>query len=182
MDGRTDGTHAETQYVELFVDETDAVPDSNDYEGVHLMTETVKRDNDRLNLAALGETDTGPVRITGGYILRIGDVDPGDTVLVTDQDTKRIRLFYPDATKVLSVQVEYIESYLNEFENRLADGRNWRRYADDISFADYLITTEFGKNVDGYRSDFYVSKNRLGKLRAGPVSVLCPTVPCLGDF
>ncbi|MBA3899161.1 MAG: CotH kinase family protein [Bacteroidetes bacterium] len=52
-----------TKYVELFID--------NDYRGVYLLVESIKRDKARINIAKLGPGVTDGLELTGGYIVRI---------------------------------------------------------------------------------------------------------------
>ena len=48
------------------------------YQGVYILSETVKRDSNRLSIANLKETDIEGTELTGGYILRIDAHDSDD--------------------------------------------------------------------------------------------------------
>ena len=50
------------RYVELIID--------NDYRGLYILCEKIKRDDDRVDIAKLDEDDIYGDSLTGGYILR----------------------------------------------------------------------------------------------------------------
>lgn len=72
---RSMGNYASrSQFVELAV--------NGDFVGTYILMEKLKRDNDRIDIAKLEESDSDAESITGGYILKIdktsgGDVAPG---------------------------------------------------------------------------------------------------------
>ncbi|MCH2224334.1 MAG: CotH kinase family protein [Crocinitomicaceae bacterium] len=159
---------------------------NDQYIGVYLLTEKIKRDNDRLDIAKLDSLDIAGDDLTGGYILKIdkttGDggvgwvspyAPPGDP-------TNQINFLhhYPDDDEILPVQSQYIEDYVTDFENALNGAgfsdpiTGYAAYMDLASFADFFIFNELSKNVDGYRisSYFYKDKDsKGGKLKAGPL-------------
>ena len=51
------------RYVELIID--------NDYRGLYILCEKIKRDDDRVDIAKLDEDDIYGDSLTGGYILRL---------------------------------------------------------------------------------------------------------------
>ncbi len=48
------------------------------YQGVYVLTETIKRDSNRLSIANLNADDVDGIELTGGYILRIDAYDADD--------------------------------------------------------------------------------------------------------
>ncbi len=68
---RSMGNYASrSQFVELSV--------NGDFVGTYVFMEKLKRDNDRIDIARLDETDTDAESITGGYILKIDKTSGGD--------------------------------------------------------------------------------------------------------
>ena len=51
------------RFVELILD--------GEYQGIYILTENIKRDDDRVDIAKLDEDDIAGDSLTGGYILRI---------------------------------------------------------------------------------------------------------------
>lgn len=163
-----------TRFCELVLDNT--------YQGVYILTEEIRRDKDRVDIAKLKPEDTSGVALTGGYVMRIDwNRSPGWNSQFAQPNSPNVYTYfqhtYPDWDELQPVQQDYIRSYVDSFEVALksADFQDpdtgWRRFANEQTFVDYLILNELSKNVDGYRLSTYFYKNRDdqgGKLNMGP--------------
>lgn len=166
---------ARCRYVEVVVD--------NDYKGIYVFMEKIKRDSARVNIPKLGRNENSGDALTGGYIVSI---DKGANAWYSgllpspNVNGQRIRYnyVYPRIDSITLPQRNYIKSYVDSFEKAIAGAQHqdpqvgWRRFADETSFIDYLIVNELARNVDGYRISTYLHKDkqsRGGKLQAGPV-------------
>ena len=166
---------ARCRYVELVVDD--------DYKGIYVFMEKIKRDSSRVNIAKLGPNENNGDALTGGYIVSIdkganawySSVPPMQS---TNGQRIRYSYVYPKIDSITLPQRNYIKSYVDSFEQALGSANyqnpqwGWRRHADEASFIDYFIVNELAKNVDGYRISTYLYKDkqtRGGKLFAGPV-------------
>lgn len=155
------------------------------YVGVYLLTEKIKRDGDRVDIAKLSPTDTLGDDVTGGYILKV-DWSQGFNLAnwvsdyappgAADGQIIRILMDHPDEPHPL--QTAYIEAYVDSFEHALAGpdfsdaASGFRHFLDERSTIDYFLLSEFARNVDGYRQStfFYKDKDSNGgKLTFGPV-------------
>lgn len=166
---------ARCRYVELVVD--------NDYKGIYVFMEKIKRDSSRVNIAKLGRNENSGDALTGGYIISIDKGANGwQSSVPPMQSTSGQRIqynhVYPQIDSITIPQRNYIKAYVDSFEQALGSVGfqnqqwGWRRFADESSFIDYLIVNELAKNIDGYRLSTYLYKNkqsRGGKLFAGPV-------------
>jgi hypothetical protein len=146
-----------------------------DYEGVYVLMEKIKRGKDRLDIAKLTRSDNAEPKITGGYIFKRDRVNsPTDRPFLT---RKLIELMVeePKGRDITAEQESYLTNYVNEFERALFSDdfrdpeRGYRKYIDVRSFIDYHWIVEVSKNVDGYWFSVFFHKDRNGKLRAGPV-------------
>jgi subtilisin-like proprotein convertase family protein len=163
-----------TRFCELVLDNT--------YQGIYILTEDIRRDSSRVNIARLRDDDTTGVDLTGGYILRIDwNRTPGwNSQFSQPNSPDKYTYFqhvYPDWDELHPAQQYYIRSYTDSFEVALAGPdfqspeTGWRKYGEEKTFMDYLILNELSKNVDGYRLSTYFHKNRDdrgGKLQMGP--------------
>ncbi|MEM8891604.1 MAG: CotH kinase family protein [Bacteroidota bacterium] len=166
---------ANWRYVELIL--------NGEYRGLYILTERIKRDKDRVDIAKLTEADLSGDALTGGYILRIDWLDEVQGFESQYKSQGEVPMFfqwyYPRADRIQPEQADYIESWMANFENALfaENYRNARgeRYSDLInltSFADFLLINEFSKNSDGYKLSSYIHKDRDsrgGLLVAGPI-------------
>jgi hypothetical protein len=173
--------HYATRYkfVEVMINE--------DYKGIYLFSEKIKRNANRVDVAKLkGDQNTGDP-LTGGYIFKIdkttgsgGDGWTSDFPPAAHSSGQTIffQYEYPKSENITNEQKQYIRNYVNDFETALAgpDFANpengFRKYIIEDTFIDYFLVNEVSKNVDGYRLSTFLHKQREsigGKLRIGPV-------------
>src|SRR4030042_1141684 len=154
---------------------------NDDYRGIYMLTEKVKRDKNRLDIATLNADELSGDDLTGGYIIRIDRPDeywispyrsPG-----ANKDIL-ISYYYPKGTTMPEVQKDYIKSYVTQFENALYGASfqdpvtGYLPYVDLSSFVDYFILQEVSKNIDAYRLSTFMHKDKDGnggKLAMGPL-------------
>ncbi|MDK2908884.1 MAG: hypothetical protein PWR20_451 [Bacteroidales bacterium] len=160
---------------------------NNRYKGVYILSEKIKRDKNRVNIAKMSTSYNSGDNLTGGYIVKIdkmtgsgGDGWTSNFPPPAHPNGQYIyfQYEYPKAEDITPVQKAYIQNYVDAFEMVL-EGSNfqnpeagWRKYAVENTFIDYFIENEFSKNVDGYRLSTFLHKerdSRGGKLRMGPI-------------
>jgi hypothetical protein len=164
------------RFVELFI--------NDDYRGVYVLMEKIKRDKNRINISKLLDTDISGDELTGGYIVKIDRLDnPPAEGWFSPYDFNTypgvgMVYVYPKPENILPIQKNYIQSYITDFENVInsedfADPhQGYSKYIDVNSFVDLLVMNELNHNVDAYRIStfFYKDKNsKGGKLFAGPL-------------
>lgn len=176
---RTMGWYAPRgQHVELVV--------NGEYQGVYILMEKIKRDNDRVDIAKMQPTDIAGDELSGGYIVKI-DKNTGNggggwtSNFAPDTNVNGQTIYYqfeyPSDVDIMPQQAAYIESFVDSFETALA-GPNFTdtavgypHYIDVNSFVDYFLLNEISRNVDGYRLSTYLYKQKDsdgGKLVIGP--------------
>jgi len=162
------------KYVELVL--------NNEYQGIYLLTEKIKRDSSRVNISKLLPTDNSGVELTGGYIFSL-DKEPNGWLSnypvpgAINQSRRQFSYVYPKLLDITPQQKTFIKQTVDDFENALA-GPNFqdpsfgvRKHADLSSFIDFLIINEISRNVDGYRLSTYFHKNKNlydSRIKAGP--------------
>jgi len=159
---------------------------NNEYHGVYVLLEKVKRDNDRVDITRMTTADTSADSLTGGYIVKIdkmaGEVNDGWYSLFKPNSGTSQRIFYqyhyPKARVITDEQKQYIKDFIREFEMLMFSihyddpDSGYVKKIDVASFVDYFIVNELSKNVDGFRLSAYMHKDRdskNGKLIMGPV-------------
>jgi len=163
---------------------------NDDFRGIYILSEAIKRDPHRVDIAKLKKRDVSGRDVTGGYILRIDTYNEDDATfpskvpgigegIMTSQITWSC--IYPKKKKIQPEQMNYIEQFVDSMEltiqsEHFADPqRGYARYIDVPSFVDYFIHTELSLNADGYKRSAYFYKEKQnadgtgGKLVAGPV-------------
>jgi hypothetical protein len=167
-----------TRFIELVL--------NDDYQGLYVLTEKIKRDKNRVDIARITAEDTSGIEVTGGYLMRVDKttyMDPSEywTSPVTPPVAGYSNITYqfhdPEYDELNHKQRLYMWSYLLQFETALASPeftdpeKGYRSYLDIPSFIDLMILNEFVKDVDGFRLSHYFYKQKDsngGKLVNGP--------------
>lgn len=159
------------RYVELFLNQQ--------YEGIYVLMEKIKRDSSRVDIAKLKAEDLEGEELTGGYIVKI-DKKTGSSgegwvsEFFNLNNTKTFYQYeYPKFDEIQDNQKNYIKKYISDFEFAVfnyADnnGNSYLKYINRQSFFDFIIINEISRNVDGYRLSTYLFKEKNGPLHAGP--------------
>ena len=163
---------------------------NNQYMGVYVFMEKLKRDKNRIAIKKLENDDLDSINISGGYIIKIDKSDDENGEQVYNDFNAFISNYkpnyatyqsiwfnyeYPKPKDIHNEQKQYINSYFDNFEKALS-GINfkdslsgYRKYVDVGSFIDFFILNELSNNLDGYRLSTYLHKNRNEKLKIGPI-------------
>jgi hypothetical protein len=167
-----------TRFVEVVV--------NDDYQGIYILTEKIKRDKNRVDMAKLLPTDISGDELTGGYMMRIDKVTAvPDTQYwqspvmppYAGYEQVTYQYFDPKFSELNEIQRNYMKDYLFDFESALISGNfkdpdeGYRAYLDIPSFVDMMILNEFTKDVDAFRLSHYFYKQKDsngGKLVTGP--------------
>ena len=167
-----------TRFVELVL--------NDEYYGVYVLMEKIKRDKNRVDIAALDPEDVTGDALTGGYILRVDKIDGNDYPAWTTSLTPRLpgeniisfQYSDPEGDELVDAQRDYIRNFINQFESSLMSGTftnastGFKKYIDMPSFIDFMLVNEIGKNIDGYIFSTYMFKDKDskgGKLHMGPL-------------
>ncbi|MEO8231360.1 MAG: CotH kinase family protein, partial [Ignavibacteriota bacterium] len=160
---------------------------NNEYVGVYVLLEKVKRDANRISIKKLESSDISGDALTGGYIIKIDKTDGENndgwysTYLPYPQAPFSIfyQYHYPKPDDIVQQQKDYIQNKIFQFETMMAFASNisdsltgYPKYIDTDSFVDFFLVNEIAKNVDAYRLSTYLYKDRDSrntKIFAGPV-------------
>jgi hypothetical protein len=148
---------------------------NGEYVGLYQLAETVRIEENRVNIDEMSPSDTDPTAITGGYLLeqdvrREENQEFGfESILGQDIVLKDPE---PDAKdgiseQDLAPQLAYIRDYVNNFEASLPSG--YAQYIDTRSFIDWYLVQELVRNVDSNYASNFMYKPRSEKLFAGPL-------------
>ncbi len=158
------------KYIEVIV--------NDDYKGVYILTEKIKRDSDRVNLKKIADFDNTAPEVTGGYIVKADKINGDDEVAWTMPNSggweTNFLHHYPKTEDITGQQADYIENIFydlatqtNPANTSISDG--YPSIIDIPSFVDYMIMAEFASNPDAYQFSTFFHKDRASKLRAGPI-------------
>ena len=170
---RGDAGGMRTRFVEVFFNQHGGSVTADDYLGVYVLVEKIKRGKDRVDIQNLPTLATDAATITGGYIFKHDKPGIGNSTWSTA--TYGIGFQGDDPEALNSTQLNYINSYLNTFESVLASqnfantSTGYPAYIEPDTFIDNQWWVEICKQIDGYRLSAYFAKDRAGKIRALPI-------------
>ncbi len=156
---------------------------NDQYQGVYVLMEKIKRDKHRVSIAELKPEDITGVELTGGYIVRMDKSDSGYVSFktgITFPNHSQVTLQYydPAGSELHALQKAWFKQFITDFETSMVKstfnqpGIGFREYIDAGSFVDFLLTGELALEVDKYKFSTYFFKEKEtdgGKLHAGPL-------------
>ena len=128
-----------TQYVEVFMNRNRGTVTLNDYRGVYVLMEKIKRGKERVDIERLGDRTVDPKLITGGYIFK---KDKGPYSRAWSTSIERVPLDMHEPERPNSAQFLYLRNYVNEMEAALHGDsfddpdEGYQAYIDRLSFID----------------------------------------------
>lgn len=169
---------AKTKYCEVVI--------NGSYMGVFVLSETIKRGNNRVAVAKLTADENTGLDLTGGYIIKNDYWNAAEGWQLSNSPIDHpglvvgLAYHYPKANTISAPQKAYIASFITTFENALYSSNftsptlGYAKYMDEASFIDYFIMNELTRNNDGFKKSAYFYKDKDGttsasKLFAGPV-------------
>jgi hypothetical protein len=156
---------------------------NDDYQGVYVFGEKIKRDGGRVDIATLGPDENEGDDVTGGYILELNYWNNNNSWELSysppDHPDYDIHLVYryPKPDVISEPQKDYLVTFVDSMETALYSENfedpqeGYRKYMDIESFIDYFLLNELSRNNDGFKKSRYFHKDKYsngGKFKAGP--------------
>jgi CotH kinase protein/Secretion system C-terminal sorting domain len=156
---------------------------NDQYNGIYLIGEKIKRDKNRVNIAKLNPDENTGDDLTGGYIFANDYYTSTDSWLSNYRPLNKPEgnvyfVYYdPKPDELTTVQKEYLKDYVDSFEKILYSSgytyrsSGYRAYLDVNSFVDYFLLGELTRNVDAYKKSRFYYKDKDsngGKIHSGP--------------
>jgi hypothetical protein len=144
---------------------------NGEYIGLYALSEKIKRDGDRVDIAKLKDDENAFPQITGGYLMQTDRPSEDEPNAWYANGAGYIHE-KPNSADITTAQSAYIETIFRDLDEnaRNADITNGYPAIIDVpSFVDYMLIAEIASNADAYALSTYYHKDRGGKLRAGPV-------------
>ncbi|WP_442482900.1 CotH kinase family protein [Aeoliella sp. SH292] len=156
---------------------------AEDYMGVYVLMENIKRDSNRVDMAELTPSQNTEPDITGGYIFSIDGIDgetPAGSYWKTDRNSPTFPGSWlvnedPDYPVMTEAQVAYLRNYVQDFEDALYGPNSkdpllgYQAYFDVDASIDHHLIRILSKEPDSLRLSTYLTKDRDGKIAYGPL-------------
>ncbi|MGL4608954.1 MAG: CotH kinase family protein [Trueperaceae bacterium] len=149
---------------------------NEDYQGVYVLLERIKRDKNRVDISKVSEN------LTGGYLLEFqcGVAPDPDEVFFqvprTAGDGSCVYIIqYPSDEELTAERKSYITDYVTQFAETLYGpnfqdpSTGFRSFTDELTFIDYMLISDIFKNPDAFNRSTYFYKDKEDVLKPGPL-------------
>ncbi len=166
-----------TRFVEMFVVRNAGRVREAHYAGLYVLEEKIKIGKHRVNIDRLDASDTKPPQVTGGYVLKVDRLGPGESGLFSSGERGIVYVEPREQTISLpqrAAQRNYLAQFFDDFENALgSEGwkdptRGYRAYLDVDAAIDFHVLEVLSGNVDALVLSTFFYKPRNGKITFGP--------------
>jgi len=156
---------------------------NNEYQGIYLFGEKIKRDDGRLNISKLEPFENTGDDLTGGYIFKNDYYTASDSwksnFSPANKPGAQVYFVYyePEPDEITAQQKNYLQAFINSLEKTIYSGNyknktsGYSAYLDVGSFADHFIIGEVTRNIDAYKKSRFFYKDADSKdplLHSGP--------------
>jgi hypothetical protein len=144
---------------------------NGEFQGNYMITDQIEVSPDRVNI------EEKSYAIDTGYLVELDyKVYDWDANAVEGYDFFKVWGFpysikspQPDDKYLSAQHIDFIQDYLAVVYNTLNNQRDYSALIDEASFVDWFLVSEVFKNVDSGHSSVFLTKDRGGKLKMGPV-------------
>lgn len=143
--------------------------------GNYYLCEQIKIDENRVDINEMEDTDIDGDAITGGYLMELDVYFDEVNKFKSSVRNLPYMIKEPDEDVLNAAQLNYIQNYINTLETALYDDSRfasgeYKNYLDVESFIKWWVVHELTHNKEPlHPKSSYMFKDKLGKLKAGPV-------------
>lgn len=148
---------------------------NGDYIGLYFLTETIRIDENRVNIHEQQDQETNPELVTGGWLVEVDNYHDDCQITIPENERCNLTLRFHSPEDLSDIQLQWLT---DEFKNMNASiysadktSEDWENYIDIESMARYFIVQEVMDNPDGFHGSFYLHKDLApdAKWVAGPI-------------
>lgn len=148
---------------------------NGDYIGLYFLTETIRIDENRVNIFEQQDKETTPDLIKGGWLVEVDNYRDECQITIPENSRWNLTLRYHSPEDLSNAQLQWLT---NEFKAINAaiyssdkTSTKWEEYIDMESMARFFILQEVMDNPDGFHGSFYLHKDLAenAKWVAGPI-------------
>lgn len=148
---------------------------NGDYLGLYFLTETVRIDENRVNIYEQQDRETNPDLIKGGWLVEVDNYKDECQITIPECSSWNLTLRYHSPENLSDAQLQWLTTEFKSINSAIysADKTStaWEDYIDVESMARFFILQEIMDNPDGFHGSFYLHKDLAAgaKWVAGPV-------------
>lgn len=148
---------------------------NGNYLGLYFLTETIRIDENRVNIFEQQDMETNPDIIPGGWLVEIDNYYDNCQITVPESSSWNLTLRYHSPENLSSAQLKWLKDEFISINEAVYSSdktsTEWEKYLDIESMARFFILQEVMDNPDGFHGSFYLHKDSGddAKWTAGPI-------------
>lgn len=148
---------------------------NGDYIGLYFLTETIRIDENRVNIYEQQDQETNPDLIKGGWLVEVDNYHDECQITIPENNRWNLTLRYHSPEDLSDAQLHWLTDEFKAINAAIysADktSTEWEKYIDVQSMARFFILQEVMDNPDGFHGSFYLHKDLSENARwvAGPI-------------
>ncbi len=148
---------------------------NDDYIGLYFLTETIRIDENRVNIYEQQDKETNPDLIKGGWLVEVDNYLDEDQVTIPECSKWSLTLRYHSPEDLSDAQLLWLTDEFKSINAAVysADKTStvWEDYIDVESMSRFFILQEVMDNPDGFHGSFYLHKDLSDNAKwiAGPI-------------
>lgn len=148
---------------------------NGDYIGLYFLTETIRIDENRVNIYEQQDRETNPDLIKGGWLVEVDNYHDEDQITIPECSKWNLTLRYHSPEDLSNAQLQWFTDEFKSINAAIYSSDKtsdiWEDYIDVESMARFFILQEVMDNPDGFHGSFYLHKDLTDNAKwiAGPV-------------
>lgn len=148
---------------------------NGDYIGLYFLTETIRIDENRVNIYEQQDQETNSELIKGGWLVEVDNYHDECQITIPECSRWNLTIRYHSPENLSNPQLQWLT---NEFKaintaiySKDKTSTEWEKFIDVESMARFFILQEVMDNPDGFHGSFYLHKDLTenAKWIAGPI-------------
>lgn len=148
---------------------------NGDYIGLYFLTETIRIDENRVNIYEQQDGETNPDLIKGGWLVEVDNYKDECQITFPENSRWNLTLRYHSPEDLSDAQLQWLKGEFVALNAAIYSpdkaSADWQKYIDVESMARFFIVQEVMDNPDGFHGSFYLHKDLDDKAKwtAGPI-------------
>lgn len=136
---------------------------NGDYAGLYFLTETIRIDENRVDIFRQSDLETDPARVGGGWLVEVDNYHDECQITLPECSSWNLTLRYHSPERLSAVQRVWLTDEFAAINAAIyspdATSAEWERFVDARSMARFFILQEVMDNPDGFHGSFYLHKD-----------------------
>ncbi len=140
---------------------------NGDYRGLYFLTESIRIDEDRVNITELDDNESDPSLISGGYLVELDNYDEDNQIQLEEKSCvdghflDMLRVTFDTPEEYSELQRRFVTDQFTAMNDAVGDNSDdlWR-YLDLDDAARYYIVEEIISHTESYHGSTYLFRDR----------------------